>query len=139
PPADFFHHLLFSSRTFGFAFRRERFGPFSRSPWSFTPPLPGKGQQHLELVLLPLVAHRVLRPTRRSWLFGPSTSRSTMPAADSRPTLKMDRSILSHDLRDMRRVSRSKFDRLRRATAGFTTAVLSGPGLRCPLPARPTP
>jgi len=62
-----------------------------------------------------------------------------MPAADSRPTLKMDRSILSHDLRDMRRVSRSKFDRLRRATAGFTTAVLGGPGLRCPLPARPTP
>src|SRR5439155_8913161 len=42
PPADFFHHLLFSSRTFGFAFRRERFGPFSRSPWSFTPPPPVK-------------------------------------------------------------------------------------------------
>src|SRR6059058_3140097 len=37
----------------------------------------------------------------------------------------------------MRRVSRSKFDRLRRATAGFTTSVLGGHGLRCPLPARP--
>ena len=67
------HQLLFSSRTFGFAFRRERFGPFPRSPWSFTPPLLGKGQHHPELVVLPLVAHRVLRPTRRCLLFGPST------------------------------------------------------------------
>jgi len=47
PPADLFHQWLFSSRTFGFAVRRERFGPFPRSPRSFTPPLPGKGQRHL--------------------------------------------------------------------------------------------
>src|SRR6202047_3134473 len=40
---------------------------------------------------------RVLRPTRRSLLFGPSALRPTMPAADSRCTVKMNRSILSHD------------------------------------------
>src|SRR5439155_190397 len=49
------------------------------------------------MVLPPLVVHRGLPPTRRSWLFGPSTLRSTMPAADSRPTVRMDRSTLSHD------------------------------------------
>src|SRR6266567_8714707 len=48
------------------------------------------------MVLLPLVVHRVLRPTRRSLLFGPSTCRPTMPAADSRYTVRMNRSILSH-------------------------------------------
>ena len=57
--------------TFGIAFRRKRFGPFPRSLWSFTPLLLGKGQ--LVLVFLPLVAHRVLRPTCRSLLFGPSS------------------------------------------------------------------
>src|ERR1017187_9661368 len=49
------------------------------------------------MVFLPLVAHRVLRPTCRSLLFGPSTFPPTMPAADSRRTLRRDRSILSHD------------------------------------------
>src|SRR6266567_1719868 len=49
------------------------------------------------MVLLPLVVHRVLRPTRRSLLFGPSTLRPTIPAAYSRPTVRMDCSILSHD------------------------------------------
>jgi len=39
PLADFFHQLLVSSWTFGFAFRRARFGPFPRSLRSFTPPL----------------------------------------------------------------------------------------------------
>src|SRR5712691_4809359 len=44
PLADFFHQLLVTSWTFGFAFRRERFGPFLRSLRSFTPPLLSKGQ-----------------------------------------------------------------------------------------------
>ncbi len=44
PLADFFHQLLVTSWTFGFAFRRVRFGPFLRSLWSFTPPLLSKGQ-----------------------------------------------------------------------------------------------
>ena len=46
-PADFFHHLLWDSRAFPRAFRRERFGPFPPSLRSFTPPLVGKGQHHL--------------------------------------------------------------------------------------------
>src|SRR5215471_5081237 len=44
PLADLFHQLFLASWTFGFAFRRERFGPFLRSLWSFTPPLLSKGQ-----------------------------------------------------------------------------------------------
>src|SRR3989442_14799972 len=44
PLADFFHQLLVASWTFGFAFRRARFGPFLRSLRSFTPPLLSKGQ-----------------------------------------------------------------------------------------------
>src|SRR5260370_36679746 len=72
PPADLFHHLLWDSRAFARAFRRERFGPFPPSLRSFTPPLVGEGQHHLELVLLPLVAHRVPPTTRRSLPFGPS-------------------------------------------------------------------
>src|ERR1700704_6375449 len=42
PLADFFHQLLVTSWTFGFAFRRARFGPFPRSLRSFTPPLLSK-------------------------------------------------------------------------------------------------
>src|SRR5579863_315080 len=44
PLADLFHQLFLTSWTFGFAFRRERFGPFLRSLRSFTPPLLSKGQ-----------------------------------------------------------------------------------------------
>jgi hypothetical protein len=44
PLADLFHQLLVASWTFGFAFRRARFGPFLRSLRSFTPPLLCKGQ-----------------------------------------------------------------------------------------------
>src|SRR5215472_7569721 len=44
PLADFFHQLLVTSWTFGFAFRRERFGPFLRNLRSFTPLLLSKGQ-----------------------------------------------------------------------------------------------
>src|SRR5882762_8736525 len=39
----------------------------------------------------------------------------------------------------MPQISRGKFDRLRRATAGFTTGELDGYGLRDHLPARPPP
>ena len=44
PLADFFHQLFVTRWTFGFAFRRARFGPFPRSLRSFTPPLLSKGQ-----------------------------------------------------------------------------------------------
>ncbi len=44
PLADFFHQLLVTSWTFGFAFRRARFGPFPRSLRSFTPIPLSKGQ-----------------------------------------------------------------------------------------------
>ena len=37
----------------------------------------------------------------------------------------------------MQQTSRGKFDRLQRATAGFTSARLDGYGLRCSLPTRP--
>jgi len=39
----------------------------------------------------------------------------------------------------MQQISRGKFDRLPRATAGFTTSVFDGCGLRDQLLARPTP
>jgi len=39
----------------------------------------------------------------------------------------------------MSQISRGKFDRLRRATAGFTTSAFDGYGLRGHLPARPAP
>jgi hypothetical protein len=53
----------------------------------------------------------------------PSTSWPTMPAADSRGTIKMDCSTQSR-CRSMRRGSRCKFDRLPRTTTGFTTSAL---------------
>src|SRR5271170_7284205 len=37
----------------------------------------------------------------------------------------------------MQQISRGKFDRLQRTTAGFTSARLDGYGLRCSLPTRP--
>src|SRR5713226_177804 len=40
---------------------------------------------------------------------------------------------------DVAQISRGKFDRLRRTTAGFTTSELDGYGLRNQLPARPPP
>ena len=46
---------------------------------------------------------------------------------------------LSRDFHDTQQISRGKFDRLPRTTAGFTTSVLDGYGLRCQLPTRPTP
>src|SRR5277367_4746897 len=39
----------------------------------------------------------------------------------------------------MWQTSRGKFNRLQRATAGFTTSAFDGYGLRGPLPARPAP
>jgi len=39
----------------------------------------------------------------------------------------------------MQQISRDKLDRLQYATAGFTTSVLDGYGLRYQLLARPTP
>jgi hypothetical protein len=39
----------------------------------------------------------------------------------------------------MQRISLDKFDCFRYATAGFATSVVDEYGLRCQLPARPTP
>jgi len=39
----------------------------------------------------------------------------------------------------MPQISRGKFDRLRRTTAGFTTGALDGYGLRRQVPLRPPP
>ena len=53
-----------------------------------------------------------------------------MPAADFCRLFRLDHSSLSRAFRDQRQISRGKFDRLRRTTAGFTTNVLDGYGLR---------
>jgi hypothetical protein len=42
-------------------------------------------------------------------------------------------------IRDVQQISRDKLDCFRYATAGFTTSVLDGYGLRDQLLARPTP
>ncbi len=63
--------------------------------------------------------------------FGPSSHlRTTTPSADFCRPVRMNRSILSPDIRDKRQISRGKFDRLPHATAGFTTSALDGYGLR---------
>ena len=46
---------------------------------------------------------------------------------------------LAHAGHDLQRFSRSKINRLPRATAGFTTSAFDGYGLRYHLLARPTP
>jgi len=51
----------------------------------------------------------------------------------------MDYSTLSHEFETMQQLSRDKLDCFRYATAGFTTCILDGYGLRCHLPTRPTP
>src|SRR5207253_10819906 len=72
--------------------------------------------------------------------FGPSPLRViTMPAADCCRCIQVPSLPPQSRLRDQRQLSRGKFDRLQRTTAGFTTSVLDGYGLRCHLPTRPTP
>ena len=51
----------------------------------------------------------------------------------------MDHSTLSPEFETMQQLSRDKLDCFRYATAGFTTSVLDGYGLRDQLLARPTP
>jgi hypothetical protein len=62
-----------------------------------------------------------------------------MPAADCCRCIQVPSLPPQSRLRDQRQLSRGKFDRLQRTTAGFTTSVLDGYGLRCHVPARPTP
>src|SRR5712691_13006541 len=62
-----------------------------------------------------------------------------MPAADCCRCIQVASLPPQSRLRDQRQLSRGKLDRLQRATAGFTTSVLDGYGLRCQLPTRPTP
>jgi hypothetical protein len=47
-----------------------------------------------------------------------------MPSVDSRRTVKLDQSIFSHRFGDVLRAWRTKFVRLSRAAAGFTTREL---------------
>ena len=82
--ADLLHQLLLHSQTFGHALRRERFGPSARNHWSFTPPLLAEGQPKLGFLPLPSV-----------WAF--AARATTMPAADSCRTIRVDRSTLSPD------------------------------------------
>src|SRR5579859_2675637 len=60
------------------------------------------------------------------------------PSADFCRTFATPFGASSHS-RQPRQISRDKLERLPRATAGFTTRVLDGYGLRYHLPARPTP
>src|SRR5713101_1358342 len=63
----------------------------------------------------------------------------TMPAADCCRCIQVVSLPPQSRLRDQQQLSRGKLDRLQRTTAGFTTSVLDGYGLRCQLPTRPTP
>jgi len=79
----------------------------------------------------------VLLFTLTVWAF--LTRVSTTPAADFCGRIRVNYFTLSHEIRDRPQISRDKFGCFRYATAGFTTSVLDGYGLRCPLPTRPTP
>ena len=60
-----------------------------------------------------------------------------MPSADFCTTLGEFRNSLSLDSGTAVQISRGKFGRLRRTTAGFTLCALDGHGLRSMTPARP--
>ena len=76
--------------------RRDRFGPFAGSFWSFTSPHLAQG--HPELVFLPLVAHQVVPPTRLILPFGlQPPGRPTTPPADFCCTVRVNRSTLRSD------------------------------------------
>jgi hypothetical protein len=66
-------------------------------------------------------------------------SAHTTPAADFRCSLQSESLHPQSCLHDLQRISRSKINRLPRATAGFTTSALDGYGLRYQLLARPPP
>src|SRR4029434_2326045 len=72
------------------------------------------------------------------WAFIPVRV-TTMPAADCCRCFQVTSLSPQSRFRDQRQLSRGKFDCLRCTTAEFTTSVLDGYGLRCQLPARPTP
>lgn len=154
------HQGLRDRRAFSARFRRGRFGPSSRGLGSFTPALPGEGQ--LLLDFRPLIAHEIPLGTRPCLPFGPSSWRSRpcdprlfLPFRVSVSIERTDSPRLLCRLltsacwserlaafpvpvRNHRQISRGKFDRLPRTTAGSTLCVLDGWGLRCHWPARPT-
>jgi len=72
----------------------------------------------------PLVVPRALRPTRRPCGLGLRPDGPSLPSADSRRTLKMDRSILTHGAVKGCAGLRSKFDRSPRPTANLRPALL---------------
>ena len=80
-----------------------------------------------------------LASSRRTVRAFTHTARATTPSADFCSPVRLPHCSLSRDSTTREQISRGKFDRLPRTTAGFTTSVLDGYGLRCHLPARPTP
>ncbi len=63
--------------------------------------------------------------------------RTTMPFADFCCIVQEESLLLQSCFHDMQQISRGKFDRLQRTTAGFTDTRLDGYGLCCSLPTRP--
>jgi hypothetical protein len=64
---------------------------------------------------------------------------TTTPSADFCCVIRTPLDVLSHEIRDTQQISRDKFDRCPRTTAGFTTSALDGYGLPDCLLARPAP
>jgi hypothetical protein len=60
-----------------------------------------------------------------------------MRLADFCGTFQEESLLLQSCFNDMQQISRGKFDRLQRTTAGFTGTRLDGYGLCCSLPTRP--
>ena len=142
PLTDFLHQLFANGRAFCPALRPERFGPFRRALRGFTPILVRKASTSwlfCRLSLMSRAAYSPLPSTLAGTVRAFITCVTTMPSADFCPPVRIDRSTTSVRFRDKRQISRGKFDRLPRTTAGFTTCALDGYGLRCHLPARPAP
>src|SRR5207248_2431208 len=74
---------------------------------------------------------------RTVWAF--VRCRTTTPAADFCRPVRMDRSTLSPDSRTNGRSPEVSSTAFRTQPPEFTTSALDGYGLRCQLPARPTP
>src|SRR5215469_7686577 len=149
--------------------RHQRFGPFLAGFRSITPTFRRKGQFPLfGLGFLPLSAPESHRLLAFSFIplagnpFGPSITvpglayrflRLSPCAVPQYPRRLRDLlfPLLTSAARsggiastsvtfcDMPQISQGKFDRLRCATAGFTTSALDGYGLRRHVPLRPSP
>jgi hypothetical protein len=129
--------LVVNSRAFDTARRQITIRSLPRRPSELHSCWRPEGQQGWLFCRWSLLRSRDLLATPfRSGL--PPLFWSNTPSADFCDMIRMNRFILSHVLCDMPQTSRGKFDRLRRATAGFTTSELDGYGLRSQLPAPAT-